>query len=163
MSDVTAHWAQMLEQYGRESNVRRAGIKARDYASGRAILDAAPDARAWFLLETWRLNGQAWRGGTHPHLSSMALMALSRELLRPEMFCTPEQMQRIIWQADLDDLTPGLLTNIERHREHFGMTPEVHKMLEIKRIELARIARNKKDRARLERIDALLGRRPETQ
>ncbi|HEX9997056.1 MAG TPA: hypothetical protein VGB45_07935 [Abditibacterium sp.] len=156
-------WTVLFENFARETGALRGVIKSRDFASGRAILDSPPDARAWFLLEAWRLNGADWPGGPHARFNTASLLALARELPRREMFCTPDQMQRIVWLAGLDELTNSLLRNVERHLEHWGMTPDLCKMLEIKRIEVARGARNKKDRELLQRIDFLLGRREQTE
>ena len=152
----TEEWTLLFEDYARETGALRGAIKPREWASGRAILESAPEARAWFLLEAWRLNGADWPGGPHPRFNTASLIALARELLRRPLFCTPAQMQRIVWLADSDEFSPGLLRNLERHLEHWGMTPDVRAMLEIKRVELARMAHNKKDRERLARIDSLL-------
>ena len=161
MSENLERQSALLEDYGRETVKWRlkSDAKVRDFAAGREILASPPDVRAWFLLEAWRLNGQTWRGGTHPHTSGTAWRGLGLELLKTPLFCTPDQMQRLIWQADCDEFSPALLRNIARHLQHWGMTPDVQKMLKIKRVELARIAGNKRDRARLEQIDAWLGTR----
>ena len=162
MNNEASEWSALIEEYANESRAARWTSNPRDTDAGRAILASSPKARAWFAMEAERLRWQTGPDGTHRHASIGALDVLADALVRVRLDCTPEQMRKIIWQTTEPKLYAALLRNVERHAREFGLTAGIREMLQLKRAELARRSSTKRDRANLEKMDALLEQFPET-